>query len=93
MEIYINRLSLTMQVFITMDYLILMSEKYLHFRKRQKHVPRNYFLPVEVTGFMFLRKYFLSYVYLKDMYKNLKEIEISKLHGVLANKKFEIMKL
>ena len=76
-----------------MDYLIMMSEKYLHFRKRQKHVPRNYFLPVEVTGFMFLRKYFLSYVYLKDMYKNLKEIEISKLHGVLANKKFEIMKL
>ena len=82
-----------MQIFIAMDYLILMSEKYLHFRKRQKHVPRNYFLPVEVTGFMFLRKYFLSYVYLKDMYKNLKEIEISKLHGVLANKKFEIMKL
>ena len=76
-----------------MDYLIMMSEKYLHFRKRQKHVPSNYFLPAEVTGFMFLRKYFLSYVYLKDMYKNLKEIEISKLHGVLANKKFEIMKL
>ena len=82
-----------MQIFIVMDYLIMMSEKYLYFRKRQKHVPRNYFLPVEVTWFMFLRKYFLSYVYLKDMYKNLKEIEISKLHGVLANKKFEIMKL
>ena len=31
-ETYINRLSLTMQIFIAMDYLILMSEKYLHFR-------------------------------------------------------------
>ena len=93
-EIYLNRISLTMHIFIVMDYLIMMSEKYRHFRKRQKHVPRNYFLPVEVTGFMFLRKYFLSYVlYLKDMCKNLKEIEISKLHGVWANEKFEIMKL
>ena len=44
-EIYINRLSLTMQIFIAMDYLILMLEKYLHFRKRQKHVPRNFFSP------------------------------------------------
>ena len=44
-EIYINRLSLTMQIFIAMDYLILMSEKYLHFRKQQKHVPRSFFSP------------------------------------------------
>ena len=42
-EIYINRLSLTMQIFIAMDYLILMSEKYLHFRKWQMHVPGNFF--------------------------------------------------
>ena len=35
--------------------------------------------PVEVTGFIYPRKYFLSYVYPKDLYKNLKEIEISKL--------------
>ena len=41
-------------------------------------------LPVEMTGFMYLRKYFLSYVYLKDMYKNLKEIETSKLHRSLG---------
>ena len=34
-----------MEIFIAMDYLILMSEKYLHFKKRQKHVPRNFFLP------------------------------------------------
>ena len=44
-EIYINRLNLTIQNFIVMDYLILMSEKYLHFRKRQKHLPRNSFSP------------------------------------------------
>ena len=31
-EIYINRLSTTTQIFIAMDYLIMMSEKYLHFR-------------------------------------------------------------
>ena len=40
--------------------------------------------PVEVTGFMYPRKYFLSYVYLKDLYKNLKEIEISKLRRSLS---------
>ena len=44
-EIYINRLSLTMQISIAMDCLILMSEKYLHFRKDQKHHPRNFFPP------------------------------------------------
>ena len=32
-EIYINRLSSTTQIFIAMDYLIMMSEKYLYFRK------------------------------------------------------------
>ena len=42
-EIYTNRLSTTTQIFITMDYLIFISEKYLHFRKRQKHVGRKFF--------------------------------------------------
>ena len=32
-QIYINRLNFKMQIFIAMDYLILMSEKYPHFRK------------------------------------------------------------
>ena len=32
-----------MQIFIAMDYLMLMLEIYLRFRKRQKHVPRNFF--------------------------------------------------
>ena len=44
-EIYINRLSTTMLIFIAMDYLLLMSEKYVHFRKRQNHVLRNVFSP------------------------------------------------
>ena len=42
-EVYINRLSATMQIFITMDHLILMSEEYLLFKKRQNHVARNFF--------------------------------------------------
>ena len=44
MEIFTNRLSTTMQIFMTMNCLILMSEKYVHFRKPQKHVLRNFFL-------------------------------------------------
>ena len=40
-EIYINRLSTTIQILLAMDFLILMSEKYLHFRKRQKHFARK----------------------------------------------------
>ena len=48
--------------------------------------------PVEVTGFLYPWKYFLSHVYLKDLSKNLKEIEISKLHRVWAKKIFQIMK-
>ena len=43
-ETYINRLSTTMQIFIAMDYLITMSEKYLYFRKIKKHLART-FLP------------------------------------------------
>ena len=41
---YINRSSATTQIFITMDYLITMSEKYLYFRKRKKYLART-FLP------------------------------------------------
>ena len=32
-EIFINRLSTTMQIFMAMDYLILISEKYVHFKR------------------------------------------------------------
>ena len=58
-EIYINILRTTTQIFIALDYLILMSEKYLYFRKRQKHVASKFFLyPVEVTGSMYFRNAF-----------------------------------
>ena len=55
-EIHMNRLNTATQILIAMDYLILLSEKYLHFRKRQKHVARKVFShPVEVTGSMYFR--------------------------------------
>ena len=34
-EIYINRLSTTRQIFIAMDYLRMMSEKYLYLKKKK----------------------------------------------------------
>ena len=50
---YINRLSTTTQISIVMDYSIMMSEKYFHFRKRQKILAKTSFShPVEVTGSM-----------------------------------------
>ena len=73
-EIYINRLSTTTRIFIAMDYFILMSEKYVHFRKR--HVARNFFPSRRSNWIHVLRKYFPSRVYLKDVFKNLKEIGI-----------------
>ena len=42
-EIYINRLGTTTQIFEAVDYLILVSEKHSHFKKRQKHVARKFF--------------------------------------------------
>ena len=42
-EIYINRLSTAKQIFIAIDYLILMLERYLQFRKRRKHLVRTFF--------------------------------------------------
>ena len=55
-------------------------EKYVHFRIRQKHVLRNFFSPRISNLIHVLRKYFSNYGYLKDLYKNWKEIGISKLH-------------
>ena len=83
-----------------------MSEKYLHFRKRKKYLARTFFShPVEVTKSMHFGNIFMNYVFLKDMYKNLKEIGIiqavSKLiifvnceflsfTAVCTNKKIEV---
>ena len=43
-EIYINRLSITTQIFIAMDYLIMMSEKYLYLKKK-KNIWQGHFFP------------------------------------------------
>ena len=43
-EIYINRLSITTQVFIEMYYLIMMSKKHHYFRKRRS-IWQGHFLP------------------------------------------------
>ena len=76
-EIYINRLITTTQIFIAIDYLIMMSEKYLYFRKRKKHLARTFFThPIEVTGSMYFGNIFSNYVFTKDMYKNIREIGI-----------------
>ena len=42
-EIHINRLGTATQIFVATDYLTLISEKYLHFRNRQKHMTRKLF--------------------------------------------------
>ena len=46
-----------MQIFIAMDYSILMPENYVHFRKGQKHLAKTFPPfpppPVEVTGSMY----------------------------------------
>ena len=73
-----------MQVFIEMGYLILMSESTFILENDKSMCQGIFSHPVEVTGFMYLRKYFLNYVYVKDLYKNLKEIKISKLHESLG---------
>ena len=80
-EIYINILSLKMQIFIAIDYLILMLEKYLHFKKWRRHVSRNFFSPCRKN---WIHVYLIDYVYLIDLYKNLKVIEISKLQRSLS---------
>ena len=74
-EIYINRLSTTTQIFIPMDYLIVMSEKYLYFRK-EKNNWHMFSAPHGSNWIHVLWKYFSNYVFTKDMYKNLKQIVI-----------------
>ena len=83
-KIHINRLTLTMQILIAMDYLILMSRSTFILQNDKSMWQGIFSHPVEVTGFVYLRNYFLSYVHLKDLYKNLKEIESSKLHRSLG---------
>ena len=73
-QICINRLSTTTQNFIAMDYLIMISEKHLYFRKRKDHFRMDiFFAPCRSTWIHVLWQYFLNYVFLKDMHNNLKK--------------------
>ena len=78
-KIYINRLSTTTQIFIAMDYSIIMSEKYFHSRKRQKNLTKTFFShPVEVTGSMNFRNIFrimCTYDFSKICTKTWKKVE------------------
>ena len=75
-KIYINRLSTTTQIFIAMDYLITMSENYLYFRKRKKHLVRTFFThPIEVTGSMYFGNIFQIMCLPKICTKTWKKLE------------------
>ena len=72
-EIYINVLATTTEIVIAMNYLILMLEKYLPFRKGQKDVERKFFPPSSSNWIHALWNYFSNHVYLKDKSKNMKK--------------------
>ena len=67
-EICINRLSTTTQIFIAIDYLIMMSEKYLYFRKRKKYLARTFF-PTPIFFSCNLENFFELYVFQKYVQK------------------------
>ena len=77
-EIYINKLSTRKQIFIAMDCLIMISEKYIYFRKRKKTFGKDISYPLHRSNWIHvLWKYFSNYyVYSKNIYKNIKEIGI-----------------
>ena len=76
-EIYINRLSITTQTLMAMYCLIMMSVKYLYFKRRKKNILQRYFFPPRISIWIHvLWKYIWNYVFHKDMYKNLNEIGI-----------------
>ena len=80
-EIYINRLSITPQIFIAMDYLTMMSEKYLYFKKRKKHLARKFFPhPVKVTGSMYFGNIFGIICFSKICAKTWKKWEYFRLY-------------
>ena len=58
-ELYINRLSTTTQIFKAMDYSIMMSEKCFHFRKILNHLGKTLFShSVELTASMYFGNIF-----------------------------------
>ena len=57
--------------------------EYVHFRKRQKHVPRNFSSSLRSNWIQALRKFFLNYVHLKRLYKKSKDIGIFSQNSAL----------
>ena len=51
-KIYINRLSTTTQIFIAMDYSIMISEKYFHFRKKAKEFGKDILSPLRRSNWI-----------------------------------------
>ena len=80
-EIYIDRLSTTAQTFIAIDYLILISEKYLHWKKRQKRLAWTFFShPVEVTWSMYFGNIFRIMCFSTIYTKTWKKLEWFRLY-------------
>ena len=77
-----------MQIPMAADYLMLMSKKYVHFKKRQKHVPRIFFSFRRSNWIHVLRC-----VSQRSVQKLEKRLEFLRFTGVSANKKLEIIKL
>ena len=74
-EIRINRLSITTQIFITMDYYVMIRiQRSTLILKKEKKMTRTFFPPLRSNCIYVLRNYIWNYVFLKDMYKNLMEI-------------------
>ena len=83
LEIWINRLSPTTQIFIALDYLILISEKNLHFKT--KACDKEKIFRRHRSNWMHIPQiYFSNYVYLKDICKNLKGIGIIQVVSKLT---------
>ena len=74
-EIYINRLSATTQIFIAFDDLIMMAEKYIYLRKKKCFGKDIFSHPVDVTGSMYSRNIFRIMCYLKICTKTCKQFE------------------
>ena len=73
-------------ILIAADYYFFfyISEKYLQFRKKQKHLlGKTFGSPHTSNQVYLLQNYFSNYVYLKDMYITLKGIEKTLFVSVL----------
>ena len=77
-EISINRLGTTTKIFIVIDYLIRMSEKYFILDKDKSMWQGNFLPPRKSNWAHIFWKCFSNYVYLKNTNEKLKEIWITE---------------